>query len=331
VELDTNMINHARTLLLNKSANTYQPGTLGEEYVPPYSALTLPSYLTLPRKILLGTDPDKVFLNFRMHELLNLIHQTELSEFVYALDPRITYDPTDNSEFFIAQKQVNLDRVVGLGTTRLFITGAIKPDNVTGRAYRNYYITVTRINDEYVISIITESARDTLNQSLDWAQPTMPMRLAMTTGPSGLSESVQLPNTTLSVRMSTPQSLTAVMLMEDYYDLLKEDDYQIELEPGVDPAPMQLRRMALTGTEVIATWRLETYARPGSAITTCLPKLEFLGEPFYLELFGVGNTIEPYATFKNIWFDSKNPTYRLAAFVLAMIYRTDAVRKKQNG
>lgn len=320
------MINHARTLMLNLASKAYQPGTLGEEYVPQYSPASLPAYLTTPRKILLGTDPDKVFLNFRMHELFSLIHQTELSEFVYALDPRITYDPAATSEFFTAQKQLNLSRVLGLTNTRLFVNGAPAADNITGRAYRNYSIDVTLINGDYRLTIAAESTRDQLAASLDWLQAD-----PATGDTSGLSVPVTLPNTTLNVRISTPQVTQPVLLMEDYYDLLKEDDYEIELEPGEDPAPLQFRKMALTGTAQVGKWQLETYARPGSAITTCMPRLEFLGEPFYLELFGVGNTVEPYATFKNIWFDNKNPTYRLAAFVLAMIYRTDAIRKKQNG
>ncbi len=320
------MINHARTLLLNVASKTYQPGTLGEEYIPLYSPLRLPTYLTLSRNILLGTDPDKVFLNFRMHELLSIIHQTELSEFVYALDPRITYDPAATSEFFTAQQQINLRRILGLTNTRLFVNGEVKADNITGRAYRNYAVDVTFVDGDYRLTIAAEATRDELAESLDWLQAD-----PVTGDTSGLSVPVTLPNTAISVRISTPQVIPPVLLMEDYYDLLKEDDYEIELEPGEDPAPLQLRRMALTGTELIGKWQLETYARPGSAVTTCLPRLEFLGEPFYLELFGVGNTVEPYATFKNIWFDSKNPTYRLAAFVLAMIYRTDAIRKKQNG
>jgi hypothetical protein len=320
------VINHARTLLLNIASKSYQPGTLGEEYVPQYSPAALPTYLTTARKILLGTDPDKVFLNFRMHELLSFIHQTALGEFVYALDPRITYDTTATSEFFTAQQQINLRRVLGLTNTRLFLSGVVKADNITGRAYRNYFIDVTFTNGDYRLTVAAESTRDELVESLDWLQSD-----AATGDTSGLSVPVTLPNTALSVSISTPQVIPPVLLMEDYYDLLKEDDYDIELEPGEDPSPLQLRRMALTGTEIIGKWQLETYARPDSAITTCLPRLEFLGEPFYLELFGVGNTVEPYATFKNIWFDSKNPTYRLAAFVLAVIYRTDAIRKKQNG
>lgn len=332
------MINHARTLLLNKSNDTYLPGVIGEEYMPPYSPVKLPSYLTTSRKILFGTDPDKVFLNFRLHELMNLIHQTELGEFVFALDNRITYDPLAANEFFMAQRQIKLRRLIGLDIgqigTRLFVTGQVKPDNVIGRAYRNYIVEVTTANGEYYMTVVAEAAKDTADQQINWlgSGSGNTMRLTMTDNTvGGLSGPVTVPKTELDLRVVAPQVLPPVLLMEDEYSLLKEDAYEIELEPGEDPAPMPLRRMAVTESSVVAKWALETYARPDSAITTCLPRLEFLGEPFYLELFGVGNDVEPYATFKNIWFDHQNPTHRLGAFVLAMIYRTDAIRKNQNG
>jgi hypothetical protein len=332
------MINHARTLLLNKANDTYLPGVIGEEYMPPYSPVKLPSYLMTSRKILFGTDPDKVFLNFRLHELMNLIHQTELGEFVFALDNRITYDPLAANEFFMAQRQIKLRRLIGLDIgqigTRLFVTGQVKPDNVIGRAYRNYIVEVTTANGLYYMTVLAESAYDETDQQIDWLGSgggnTMPL-IMPDTNVSGLSGPVPVPKTELDLRVVAPQVLPSVLLMETEYPLLKEDKYEIELELGEDPAPLQLQRMAITESIVVAKWALETYARPDSAITTCLPRLEFLGEPFYLELFGVDNTVEPYATFKNIWFDHKNPSYRLGAFILAMIYRTDAIRKKQDG
>ena len=50
-----------------------------------------------------------------------------------------------------------------------------------------------------------------------------------------------------------------------------------------------------------------------------------LGEPLFLELFGVDDNAQPYATFKNLWNDHPNPMYRLGGLVLAMIYRTNEV------
>jgi hypothetical protein len=61
-----------------------------------------------------------------------------------------------------------------------------------------------------------------------------------------------------------------------------------------------------------------------------MPVLELLGEPVFLELFGAA-PVEPYATFKNLWFDHPSAAHRLGGLLLALIYRTDAVRNKTNG
>lgn len=79
-----------------------------------------------------------------------------------------------------------------------------------------------------------------------------------------------------------------------------------------------------------ARWSITARANPAPAITTLLPILEILGEPLFLELFGVA-AVEPYATFKNLWFDHPLPAYRLAGLVLAFIYRAEELRKVNNG
>lgn len=327
------MINHARTLLLNIPSKRYQPGTIGEEYIPTYYPVELPSYLLLPRKVIFGTAPDKVFLNFRAHELLSFIHQTELAEFIYALDPRVTYWPKESTDFFTAQKQLNLNKRKGLQNARLFITGEVKADNLTGRAYRNYSVSVSNVNGESRIAITADSTAKKIDQELNWLTNAMPNRMALvdaSTAQSGLSTSIPLFDSDLSLQVSTPAITLPILLLEDYNALLQEDFYAIELESGTDPnAPMALRKrpkLNLVADQMLAQWTLEVYSRPASAISVCLPRLEFLGEPFYLRLFGVSNKVQPYATFKSIWFEHPNPAYRMAAFVLAMIYRTEEIR-----
>ena len=321
------MINHARTLLLNLPSKSYSPGTLGEEYIPPYSPAPLPTYITTARRIIFGTAPDKVFLNFRAHELLTLIHQTELAEFIYALDPRVTYWPKPTTDFFTEQKKANLVKSAGLRNTRLFITGKIKPDNIVGRAYRKYAINVSVVNGDTVLTVTADSVKTKIQQSLTWLQPDGGPMLLQTEQQSGLSASIPLFDSDLSIQVSTPQLSLPVLLLEDFYSLLKEDFYEIELEPGTEPMAMRAPRLALLTDQILSKWELEVYSRPGSVIPVCMPKLEFLGEPFYLQLFGVGN-VEPYATFKNIWFDHPNQAYRMAAFTLAMIYRTNEITRQ---
>jgi hypothetical protein len=76
---------------------------------------------------------------------------------------------------------------------------------------------------------------------------------------------------------------------------------------------------------VISRWQISTRAAPQPVITALLPTLEMLGEPVFLELFGVKQR-EPYATFKNLWFDHPNAVYRLIGLTLALIYRTEEAR-----
>lgn len=94
------MINHFRTLLLNRSAPSYS-SRAGEEYIPTdFAKLTnLPTYLRNIGQALYGRTPDWLFENYRTQQYLSLIHSTELEEFVTDLDPRITYDPKE-TEFF---------------------------------------------------------------------------------------------------------------------------------------------------------------------------------------------------------------------------------------
>lgn len=90
--------NYARTLLMNVSQqDRYCPG---EELIPlQYVPLQLPSYLQVLRKTLFGLSPDRLMLNYRTRQLLSLVHGTELQQYVLRLDPRITYDLTQEKLF----------------------------------------------------------------------------------------------------------------------------------------------------------------------------------------------------------------------------------------
>ncbi len=93
------MYNHGRTLLLNLDGGS-SPGSdfLAEELVPAdYRRLTLPGYLQLIRGRLFGSDPDRAMLNYRIRQYLAVLQTTELHQFLLDLDPRITYDCTEES------------------------------------------------------------------------------------------------------------------------------------------------------------------------------------------------------------------------------------------
>jgi hypothetical protein len=330
------MINHARTLLLNVPSSTYQPGTLGEEYIPPYSPVVLPSYLRGPHKVLFGTNPDKVFANFRVHELLSLIHQTELAEFIYALDPRVTYWPQKQTEFFTAQKQINEEKIKGIKAVKLYLTGEAQPDNKMGRAFRDYSVVMESSGGTERLLVSADSTKTTTDDVLSWTYDTV--------NAGGLSDPIPLFDSAIDMRVSDTSGgdgsgyirrrNMAILLLESSYNILFENQANIFLETSVESSssmPMRMPTLPIITTgQTIATWRVQVYSRPGDALKVCMPALEFLGEPFYLELFGVAPK-EPFETFRNIWFTHPVNAYRLAAFTLAMIYRTNERREVMNG
>jgi len=262
------MINHARTLLLNVAGASSQSSDNGEEYIPPlFTPLSLPTYLQTTRNVLFGTAPDRYFLNFRARELMQLLHVTELSEFVYALDPRVTYWPETSAKFFGSAAKISIDASSLNSNSQLFVSGLDAADLGSGKSQR-----------EYVIAVAGGSVATRLVTSGDTGSAAIVLT-------DGASQLIPLPKSPLSFRLVN----------------------------------------ATDGD----TWTVITIARPSPAITTLLPILELLGEPLFIELFGV-NPAEPYATFKNLWFDHSNPVYRLSGLLLAMIYRTNEVRNQTN-
>lgn len=87
------MINQARTLLLNRSgAEQPSPSFFLQEYVDPlFTPITLPSFLVRSYNVLVGANADDAFANFRMWQYMHILHSTDFAEYVYALDPRVTY------------------------------------------------------------------------------------------------------------------------------------------------------------------------------------------------------------------------------------------------
>lgn len=336
------MINHARTLLLNISPQSYNADMLGEEYIPPFIPSPLPAYLQFAHRTLFGSNPDKVFLNFRAYELLNLIHSTELAEFIFALDPRITYSVTDNDDFFRGRVTTEVTKISGIDYAQLNLVGTAKPDNAKGRAYFEYLLRILENTETTAIAQLVPIFGGTDERVVSWrvpapsslqmraARPTMAQTTANLGANLGISEPSPVPDTQLLFQLSLNQAAIDLLATEDPFPFKTESLFAtrgIALETNLalklnSTLPLNTPQLS----DALAEWRLKVYAKPDSAISVCLPKLELLGEPFYLELFDVDNATEPYTTFKNIWFDHPLPAYRLGAFVLAMIYRMNSAR-----
>ena len=312
---------------------------LGEEFIPEFTPVALPSYLQIARNILFGAAPDKVFLNFRAYELMSLLHSTELEEFVTAFDPRITYSTTNTSDFFVPRSSVVLERTGGPEYANLYLEGAVKPDNAAGRAYLEYRVLLLSDTDTTaILKLIPVPGGNTITNTIVWNVPVvrLSMRgnrpvLKQMANDLGISSKTQIPNIGLALQLALGGVDTNLLageragLIETEPEIAPEN---IELDGFQLAQAMALKTLKLSEQQLLAEWYLTIYVKPSSAISVCLPKLEFLGEPFYLELFGTEATPEPYATFRNMWFDHPLPAYRLAAFVLAMIYRTEEARAK---
>lgn len=107
------MINHVRTLLLNRGRDGHSVQEPGEEYIEEnYIPRQLSGPLRLIRSTLFGGMPDRLFMNYRMRQIMQLIHATELASDLVVDDPRITYLPF-KEDFFNSVFKATITHVTG--------------------------------------------------------------------------------------------------------------------------------------------------------------------------------------------------------------------------
>lgn len=324
------MINHARTLLLNIAprANHITADTAAE-YVPAdFFPVNLTNELRLLRRVLFGSKPDARFINLRIRELMGYVHQTEAAHYVYDLDPRVTYWPTAYSDFeSAARNQVNVTQIFG-PPQRLPIIGTFNAEPATGTSMHQYVLAagIRPPAPQNTMPLVSE---DTTNTALAIQQlNTTTEPQIFTIGNIGDTSVATLPDTQLKIALNFAEdpSLYAELLTEMDGFLLHES----YAGDGTILSEQPYLLMPLLDSEfetVLARWFITVRAAPSPIITSLLPTLEILGEPVFLSLFGVTD-VEPYATFKNMWFDHYSPVYRLAGLTLAIIYRTEELRRK---
>lgn len=94
------MVNHVRTLLMNRGREGHGLDQPGEEFVyDKFKPRVLTPGLLTAHRILFGGQPDRLFVMFRMRQLMQLIHSSPLANDVLVKDPRITYLPFDDEMF----------------------------------------------------------------------------------------------------------------------------------------------------------------------------------------------------------------------------------------
>ena len=330
------MINHARTLLINRTRAGTHYTEPGYEYISPaYRPAVLPDNLKTIRNVLFGATPDDYFLNFRAHELLSYIHGTDLRAFIYALDPRVTYWPPTATTFFApARKRVTVTQTYG-APQRLSVAGNLQAIETRGRAKNNYVVDLTRQTETNAVKLFIS----TQYTGTQYAANALPAPTTYEISDITSPPITPLYQTALKMRPNVSSyNLSYNRILTENNDFLVVESYTpeaggrllLESAGALDLSGVAAFTAVLNATALdtlLGRWEIETRANPEPALTTVLPTLEMLGEPAFLQLFGVAPA-EPYATFKNLWFDHPLPTYRLAGLVLALIYRTEEYRGK---
>jgi len=274
-------------------------GWMGDEYIPPtYSPVVLPTHLEKLRVYFFGTNPDRVFLNYRVRQLLSVLHATPLVEFVEDLDSRISYDP-NNSDLFA-------DSNYGLrDTDNLFFTNEIGAPDVLGRSF--YKWKLRRMGPETI-----------------WVEKLSPIReitIQEYTITNGLSNILSLPGSEAGFRFRDSELPTTTLVLAT-------------LTPAqlAQLTPAELLAMALdsTPTTLATDQQVEAFARPERDLGEITANLRESGAPFALSLFGAGTptgAVEPFLTFRNLWNNHPELAYQLGGLLLAMIYRTEELMR----
>lgn len=328
------MINHARTLLLNVAAkNNHITTDTAAEFVPiEFFPVNLTNSLRLVRRALFGSKPDARFINLRIRELMGYVHQTEFASYVYDLDKRVTYWPTQRDNFETATRSQTIVTQLFGEPQQLTVVGNFQPNHSVGVSTRKYVITVGAQTPSLPMTAMKLESSDILNTvAVIQELGTVKQPEVFSVGTAGNTNVATLPQTDLKMLLNFAQEPS------EYAQLLTELDGRLLYESYATEGALESEQLAATMPvlsgivdSILAQWLVIVKAVPSPIIATMLPTLELLGEPVFLELFGVDD-VEPYATFKNLWFDHYSPVYRLTGLTLAVIYRTEELRRNKNG
>ena len=145
-------------MLLNQTqAGSAAPPAFGEQYVPPdYRAVQLSGHLQLFKQKLFGVSPDRDFMNYRLHQFTQLLHASELAEYMMYHDARITYLATPTPELLTNSSYLpQVHYVTSSGEfDQLQIYGSGAPPDHSGRMLFQYRIELSSggkifIDDNY--------------------------------------------------------------------------------------------------------------------------------------------------------------------------------------
>lgn len=115
----------------------------GEEFVSPtFVPKKHPPGVQRAMVQLLGQRPDRLYLNFRMRQVMRMLHSTELEGLLYRLDNRVTYLPITNDEFFDEVFGQQVSQYAGGVAVPLTIHGSHAVDEGVGRTTLKWAVNV---------------------------------------------------------------------------------------------------------------------------------------------------------------------------------------------
>ena len=276
-------------------------GELGDQYIPPeYTALKLPTAIQVFRPLFFGTKPDRLMLNYRCQQLLALLHATELSQFVTDLDPRITYDPDDDTLFQPANFQVQV-----FPPQDMFIKGPADVPDRWGQCRRSWWLSLE--NDATMMVHRTSAPR---------TQLAVPFTVT-----GNLSTDIPLPGSNLRFSFRPGSANVSIenwrTFLSSQWRKMGSFDWNYLASKTVNE-------------QITNLWRIDETLRPQFQLGDIESSLRQIGEPPILALFGVGSKraeTEPWRTFYNLWLGHPELPYSLGGLVLGIIYATDLVRQ----
>ena len=180
------MINAVRTLLLNRGRDGAYHAAPGEEYVP---AEFIPRLQTpeLQRAMsqLLGSSPDRLYLNYRLRQIMQLLHSTELEQYVYHLDHRVTYLPFAATDFIAGVFGQTVEGFSGAG--ELLVHGEHVADEGVGLTTISWLLEVLDSSQVQVQRLTAPTSNNVVTYTSD----------------GGLSSYVSLPGSQLRCKFKT--------------------------------------------------------------------------------------------------------------------------------
>ncbi len=253
------MYNHYRTLLANLPPSGLE---IGEEKIPPaFSPVRLPDSVQAVRRVLFGGTPDRAMVNYRVRQLLAVVHTSPLKDWVYALDPRVTYDFADATLVSDAAFRPRVLQASG-PPAKLVVLGTPNPPDATGVVRLAYTVDVLSTETVSVYRYTPPASKTIFDYVL--------------TG--GASQPVPLPGSGYAVRLYTddPGSEWAV----DVYNRPARDpgELAVALESVGDAHMVELFGVedAEPWTTLRRVWRetRETPLRLAAAVTAAVYRTE---------------------------------------------------------